>query len=115
MSGSLRYAWEYLINELWEPLGNYSFRDVAAPTDLFSDLFVTAEEFLSPRLTKEELGEARNDPAKARSRFLALKGIDFDSESAIVYFLEEAHTVIVDYEIPGFEDLYLRLLRKYAA
>jgi hypothetical protein len=111
MSGSLRHAWEYLAAELWEPLADYSTKDAAAPPDLFSDLFAAADEFLSPRPPDTELEEARNDPGKARQRFLALKGTDFASESAIVHFLEEAHDVITDYEIPGFEDLYRRLLR----
>jgi hypothetical protein len=69
------------------------------------------DEFLSPRPTDTELEEARNDPDKARRRFLALKGTDFASESAIVRFLEEAHDVIAEYEVPGFEDPYRRLLR----
>lgn len=111
MSGSLRHAWEYLAAELWEPLADYSAKDAAAPPDLFSDLFAAADEFLSPRPTDTELEEARNDPDKARQRLLALKGTDFASESAIVYFLEAAHDVIADYEIPGFEGLYRRLLR----
>ncbi len=111
MSGSLRNAWEYLAAELWDPLANYSVKDAAAPPDLFSDLFAAADEFLSPRPTDTELGEARNDPGKARQRFLALKGTDFASESAIVHFLEAAHDVIADYEIAGFEDLSRRLLR----
>ena len=111
MSGSLRHAWEYLAAELWEPLADYSAKDAAAPPDLFSDLFAAADESLSPRPTDTELEEARNDPDKARQRFLALKGTDFASESAIVHFLEVARDVIADYEIPGFEDLYRRLLR----
>lgn len=111
MSGSLRHAWEYLAAELWEPLADYSAKDTAAPPDLFSDLFAAADEFLSPRPTDTELEEARNDPDKARSRFLALKGSDFASESAIVHFLEEVQADITGYEIAGFEDLYRRLLR----
>lgn len=111
MSGSLRHAWDYLAAELWEPLADYSVRDAAAPPDLFSDLFTAANDFLSPRPTDIEVGEARNNPEKARQRFLALKGTDFASESAIVHFLEEAHDVIADYEVPGYEDFYRRLLR----
>ena len=111
MSGSLRHAWAYLASELWEPLGDYSAKEGAAPPDLFSDLFAAADEFLSPRPTDAELEEARNDPGKARQRFLSLQGTDFASESAIVHFLEAGHEVIADYEIPGFEDLYRRLLR----
>jgi len=111
MSGSLRHAWAYLAAELWEPLAEYSAKDAAAPPDLFSDLFAAADEFLSPRPTDTDLEGARNDPDKARQRFLALKGTDFGSESAIVHFLEDADEVIADYEIPGFEDLYRRLLR----
>lgn len=111
MSGSLRHSWDYLAAELWEPLADYSARDAAAPPDLFSDLFAAADEFLSPRPTDTELEEARNNPDKARQRFFALKGTDLASESAIVHFLEEADDVIADYEIPGFEDLYRRLLR----
>lgn len=111
MSGDLRHAWEYLAAELWEPLADYSTENAAAPPDLFSDLFAAADEFLSPRPTDTELEEARNDPDRARSRFLTLKGTDFASEFAIVRFLEAAHTVIAGYEIPGFDDLYRRLLR----
>ena len=111
MSGSIRLAWEYLGRELWEPLADYSAKDAVAPPDLFSDLFASADEFLSPHPTDTELEEARNNPEKARQRFLALKGTDFANESAIVLFLEEARDVIGDYEIRGFEDLYRRLLR----
>jgi hypothetical protein len=111
MSGNLRHTWEYLTDELWTPLADYSAHDAAAPPDLFSDLFAAAEEFLSPRPTDIEMEEARNDPDKACSRFLALKGTDFTSESAIVNFLEKAQTVIADYEISGFDYLYRRLLR----
>lgn len=112
MSGSLRRAWQYLSTDLWEPLAEYSAKDSTAPPDLFSDLFAAADEFLSPRSTDEELIEARNDPDKARQFFLALKGTDFASESAIVHFLEEAHAVIADYKVNGFEDFYQRLLRE---
>lgn len=111
MSGSLGHAWEYLAAELWEPLADYSAKDATAPPDLFGDLLAAADEFLSPRPTDTELQETRNDPDKARQRFVTLRGTDFASESALVHFLEEAHDVIADYEIPGFEDLYRRLLR----
>ena len=111
MSGSLRQAWDYLAAELWEPLANYSAGNATAPPDLFSDLFVTADDFISPRLTPAELAEARNNPDTARELFLSLIGTDFASESAVVLFLEEVHDVIADYEILGFEDLYRRLLR----
>jgi hypothetical protein len=111
MSGSLRQAWDYLVAELWEPLADYSGKDAAAPPDLFSDLFAAAGEFLSPHPTGTELEEARNNLDKARERFFALKGTDFANESASVHFLEEAQDVITEYEIPGFEDLYRRLLR----
>lgn len=112
MSGSLRHVWEYLAVELWGPLADYSVKDAAAPSDLFSDLFVTADEYLSPHPTDAELEEARNNPDKARLRFLALKGTDFASESAIVLFLEAARDVIADYEIAGYENFYQRLLRE---
>jgi hypothetical protein len=111
MSGGLRRSWEFLPTELWEPLANFAPKDLEAPPSLFSDLFVAADEYLAPRPTDAELEEARNDPQKARARFLALNGTDFASEFAAVHFLEEAYDVIVDYEIPGFQDLYRRLLR----
>lgn len=111
MSGGLRHAWEYLAAELWEPLADFSTKGGAAPPDLFGDLFAAADEFLSPRLTDTEWEEVRNDPGKARQRFLALKGTDFASESAVMHFLESAHVVIAGYEIPGFEDHNRRLLR----
>jgi len=111
MSGSLRQAWDFLVAELWVPLADYSTSDATAPSGLLSDLFETAAEFLSPHPNDMELNEARNDPEKARQRFLSLKGTDFASESAIVYFLEEVKNVIADYEITGYEDFYQRLLR----
>lgn len=111
MSGSLRQVWEYLVSDLWEPLADYYTKGATAPLGLFSDLFETANEYLSPHPTDMELEETRNEPEKARQRFLALKGPDFTSESTIVYFLEEVNKVIADYEITGYEDFYRRLLR----
>lgn len=111
MSGSLHQAWEYLAEELWEPLADYTAKDAAAPLDLFGDLFAAADECLSPRPSDAELEETRNDPYKARQRFMALKGTDFAGEAAIVHFLEVARDVIADYEIQGFEELYHRRLR----
>jgi hypothetical protein len=111
MSGSLSQGWEYLMVDLWEPLADYSNRDCFAPPDLFSDLFETAAEFISPRPTSMEVEEARNEPEKARQRFFSLKGTDFASESAIVHFLEEVNKIIADYEITGYDDFYRRLLR----
>jgi hypothetical protein len=113
MSGGLRPAWGYLNAEVWEPLADYSGTNVAAPSDLFSDLFAEANEYLA--VPHDETGPRfltiRNDAAVARAEFLALRGTDFANESAIVRFLESARTVISDYEIPGFEDLYHRLVR----
>ena len=113
MSGNLRQSWEYLAAELWEPLADYSFKDAAAPPDLFSNLFAEANDHLA--LPQDEKGtrflSIRNDAATARVEFLALRGTDFASETAIVHFLEETRAVIADYEMPGFEDLYRRLLR----
>jgi hypothetical protein len=95
MSGSLSNVWEYLAVELWEPLAEDPGTDVIAPPDLFIDLFIAADEFLSPPTTEAELEEVHNDPEKARQRFLALSGTDFASESAIVHFLEQARAIIV--------------------
>lgn len=111
MSGALGHAWNYLQAEVWEPLAEYTTDDTAAPPGLFSDLFAAADEFLSPRPTKGEMEEIRNDPQKARERFLALTGTDFTSESDIVHFLEQTHEVLADYEIPGLTDFFERLLR----
>lgn len=111
MSGSLLQCWEYLTSDVWEALANYATEKGAAPPDLFSDLFVAADEFLSPRSGDVELEEARNDPTKAREQFLSLRGADFASETAIVHFLEATHEVVCDYEITGFDDCYRRLVR----
>jgi hypothetical protein len=110
-TGSLRQAWDYFPSEVWDPLAEYSSKDATAPQDLFSDLFAVASDYLSPGPTPAELEEARNDPETARQYFFVLRGGDFPSECDIVHFLEEADTVIADYDIPGFEDLYIRLLR----
>lgn len=111
MSGSLHIAWEHLPSELWEPLADHSAKDGVAPPDLFGNLFAAAEDYLSPSPSDAELEEIRNDPIKARQRFLSLKGTDFTSESDIVLFLEDVYTLIDDYEVPSLTDLYQRLLR----
>jgi hypothetical protein len=111
MTGSLRQAWDYFPAEIWDSLAEYSSKDVSAPQELFNDLFALASDYLSPGPTATELEEARNDPEAARQYFFILRGGDFLSESGIVRFLEEAHEVVADYDIPGFEDLYRRLLR----
>lgn len=110
MNGSFSSAWEHLSSELWEPLATYANKDAIAPPDLFSDLFSTADEYVSPRAGDVELAEARSDPTIARSRFLALTSIDFPSESAIVLFLEEVHDLVGDYEILGFVEHYSTLV-----
>jgi hypothetical protein len=111
MNGSLRHAWDHFSDEVWEPLADRPIQDATAPPDLFNDLFALADDYLSPGPTVIELEEARNDPEIARQYFLSLRGTDFTSESDIVQFLEEADNVILDYEIPGFDDAYKRLLR----
>lgn len=107
MTGSLRHAWEYTVADLWEPLAAHS----NAPPDLFSDLYKAVDDYLAVATPEPQFAAIRNDPAMARESFLALKGTDFVSESATVNFLDEARDVIADYDIPGYEELYKRLLR----
>lgn len=111
MNGSLRAAWEHLYGDIWDPLADFTAGDVTSPPDLYSDLFACAGDFLSPAPTSREFEEARNDPDRARQRFEALRGADFTNEASIVRFIEEAHDVIADYEIPGFEEHLTRLTR----
>jgi len=118
MTGSFRKAWAYTPADLWEPLAAYTGKalsgiDVAAPDDLFSDLFAVADDYFGVSTPEPVFEECRNDPAAARTRFLAIKGTDFASESDIVFFLEAARDVIADYEVPGFEDCYKRILRGF--
>jgi hypothetical protein len=110
MSGSLAGSWDYLVTELWEPLAEYSTSEGATPPDIFSDLIGLANDYLSLPLSEGKLAEVRTSAPGARQSFLELKGIDFRNEYAVVRFLEECHQVMVDYEIPGLEDLYRRLL-----
>lgn len=107
MSGNLRQAWEYFAAELWERLAAHA----SAPPDLFSDLFREVDPHLAITTPEATFEVIRNDLAQARASFLGLKGTDFASESAIVKFLEDAREVIEGYDIPGYEDLYKRLLR----
>ena len=84
MKGTLVEIWDHLGGDLWNQLAGYDGPGGAAPDDLFSDLFTAADGFLSPRPTAAELEEASNDPHRAQERFLALRGTDFSSESAMV-------------------------------
>jgi hypothetical protein len=111
MTGSFIQVWEYLWLDLWRPLGDFSQNNNSAPQDLFIVLFDTVDDFLSPGPTELELVEIRNDPIKAQQRFQTLKGTDFLNEFAIINFLEAVNQVIVDYEIPGFEEYYQQLLK----
>jgi hypothetical protein len=109
MSGSLRQAWTYTPTDVWEPLAAHT----SAPPDLFTDLFMAVDDHLAVATAETQLAQIRNDPAQARAGFLAFKGTDFASESAIVESLEAAHEVIADYELPGYEELFKRLLRGF--
>lgn len=113
MTGSLRQAWIYTPSDLWEQLAAYSIKDTSAPPDLFNDLFKAVDEFLSVATPETQFEEIRNDPAVARANFLALEGTDFASESDIVAFLETAYEVITDYDLPGYEAFFKRLLRDF--
>jgi len=106
MNGSFIQIWEYLWTDLWSPLADFNQNNAVVPPDLFSVLFETVEEFLSPAPAEQELIEIRNDPIKAQKRFQSLKGTDFTNEFAIVNFLEEVNNVVRDYEIAGLEDFY---------
>ena len=112
-SGSLRQAWTYSPPDLWEALATFSTKDASAPPDFFPDLFESVNDYLTVPTPEPELGEILNDAAKASTRFLTLKGTDFVSEFAIVEFLETAHEVIADYDLPGYEDFFKRLLRDF--
>lgn len=113
MTGSLRQAWIYTPTDLWELLSTFSTKDASAPPDFFTDLFESVNDYLAVPTPELELGEVLNDAAKASTRFLALKGTDFASEFGIVGFLEAAHEVITDYDLPGYEDFFKRLLRDF--
>jgi len=107
MTGSLRQAWIYTPSEVWEQLAAHA----SAPPDLFSDLFMAVDDSLAVATPKLE--QMRNDAVQTRASFLALKGTDFASEFAIVEFLESTYEVIADYDLPGYEDFFRRLLRDF--
>ena len=47
MTGSLRQAWIYTPTDLWEQLASFAAKDVVAPPDLFSDLFIAVDDYLA--------------------------------------------------------------------
>ena len=55
MSGSLKRIWDYLADEVWRPLSDYSIKGASAPPDLFGDLFELAADYLSPNPSAAEL------------------------------------------------------------
>jgi hypothetical protein len=109
MTGNLRQAWIYTPAEVWELLASHA----SAPSDLFSVLFEAVDKFLAVATPEAQFEELSTNPVKARASFLALKGTDFASESAIVEFHEAANEVIADYDLPGYEDFFKRLLRDF--
>ena len=110
MTGSIGAAWEFLPDEVWEPLASYSRGGQTAPPDVFSDLFVATDEFVAPSHPRRVLEHARNDPRQAREQFLELRSTDFASESFLVLYLEEVYPVLDDYGIAGLADHYVELL-----
>jgi len=111
MSGRFGESWVYLIDDLWIQLSDYASDGIAAPEDLFGDLYSAASDFIAPSPLAKDLEEVRNDPMIAKKRFLSLTGTDFRSEIAIVQFLERAQEVVAQYDLEGFESAYRRLLR----
>jgi hypothetical protein len=109
MTGSFRTHWEYTAADVWEPMAVHEH----APPDFFGDLFDAVDEFLTLPTSDTVLEETRNDADKARETFLTLNGSDFINETAIVEFLEEAHTIIDDYDIAGYAEYFKLLLRGF--
>lgn len=100
MSGALIDSWPWLVGDVWEQLATYASEEVVAPDDLFSSLFRAAADYLSPAPTSTDLEEARNDPVRARDRFLALRGTDFENEAAVASFLVDVDAMIAGYDLP---------------
>lgn len=108
MSGSLKQAWDYFCADVWGGLAAHA----NVPPDLFSDLYMEADGFLTIPTTEAALAAIRNDPDQARAYFLSLKGADFSSEMALLNFLEKARDVLAEYDIPGYVELYKHLIRE---
>jgi hypothetical protein len=108
MIGTLTSCWQYLGDELWNPLADHE----NAPFSLFSDLYAAAGERISPSPAMGELEEALSDPNIAREFFLSLSGSDFPNELQLVWFFDDIRKVISGYEIDGFVSHYLILLQK---
>jgi hypothetical protein len=109
MTVSFRSHWEYTTADVWEVMATHEH----APPDLFSDLFDAIEEFLTLSTPEAVLEEIRNDTDKAREAFLAIKGSDFVSETAIVEFFEDAYTILDDYDITGYGEYFKLLLKGF--
>jgi hypothetical protein len=85
----------------------------SAPVDLFTKLFEFVDDYLSLQTPDTLLEHILNDPVKAHEAFLAIKGTDFAGETGIADFLEDAHGVVADYDIPGYADFYAGLVRAF--
>lgn len=109
MTGNFRSQWEFTPDEIWEPLAAHE----QAPLSLFTDLFTTVDDYLALPTPVAIFDEMSNDTPKAHDAFCGLKGIDFDSETAVADFLASAHKVVSDYGIPGYAELFKLLLRQF--
>jgi hypothetical protein len=109
MTGNFRSQWECTPDEIWEPLAAHE----QAPLSLFTDLFTSVDGYLALPTPVAVFDEITNDTAKAHDAFCVLKGMDFDTETALADFLASAHKVVSDYSIPGYAELFKLLLRQF--
>jgi hypothetical protein len=109
MIGSLLDHWKYTWPDLWSVMA----RSRRAPPDLFIELFRTASDFLKKAPEYKQFELTMNDPTQAQLAFQQIRHEDFESELAIIEFLESAFATLRDFEIPRFEKLYRYLVRGF--
>jgi hypothetical protein len=92
MRGEFLPVWSETWRDVWSKLAKHA----DAPDDLFSELYRELVVASAIQLTPEALADAVANPARAKSKFRCASANQFSNESAVIGFLERAHSVAVD-------------------
>lgn len=121
MKATLRHHWGYTWAEIWEPLGRPEEiedeadgeDEVALPVDLYMVVFRTVSSGVPPEQLPFDTTVAANDPTAAAAALQALGAGLHPTEVAARTCIEEVYQAIVDLDVDGLAERYVKLVEEF--
>lgn len=109
MRGEFIPVWSETWSAIWLPLADSE----AAPSDMFCELYRELAAAFAERPSIEKLAEIIDSQQESREAFEHAGTTQFESEKALVRFLENAHDVLQDLQGDQLANCYFGLLSDF--